>query len=55
MNIEKNGKIYKIRENTKSWTVSITIGQVDISYNIQKVDCPVYSDLKAYIVSSDLF
>lgn len=55
MIIEKNGKIYTIRENKTSWTISTTIGRVDVSYNVPKSDYPTFDALKAYVVASDLF
>ncbi len=55
MIIEKNSKTYTTRENKASWTVSITIGSVDITYNVPKADCPTFEALKSYVVASDLF
>lgn len=55
MTIEKNGKIYTAKENKASWTVSTTIGRIDVVYNVPKVDCPTFESLKAYVVASDLF
>ena len=55
MTIEKNGKIYTTKENKASWTVSTTIGRVDVAYNVPKDDCPTFDALKAYVAASDLF
>lgn len=55
MNIEKNGRNYTAKENKTSWTVSTTIGRVDVSYNVPKADCPTFDALKAYVAASDLF
>lgn len=55
MNIEKDGKIYTVRENQKSWTVTLTDGRVTISAKVQKADCPTFDDLKAFIAENNLF
>lgn len=55
MTIEKNGKVYAVRENNKSWTVSIKYGHIDVNYNVQKADCPTFDDLKAFVAENDLF
>lgn len=55
MTIEKNGKVYAVRENKKSWTVTIGEGRVSISANVSKDICPTFDDLKAYIAKNDLF
>lgn len=55
MTIRKNGKTYTAKENKTSWTVSTTIGRVDVSYNVPKVDCPTFDTLKAYVAANDLF
>jgi len=55
MNIEKNGKIYATKENKSSWTISTTIGRIDITYTVPKTDCPTFDALKAYVAANDLF
>ncbi|MCM1221517.1 MAG: hypothetical protein NC548_44270 [Lachnospiraceae bacterium] len=55
MTIEKNGKIYTAKENKASWTVSTTIGRVDVTYNVPKADCPTFDALQAYVAASELF
>lgn len=55
MKIEKNGKIYDVRENKASWTLSTKYGKIEVSYNVPKADCPDFNTLKAYIIASDLF
>lgn len=55
MTIEKNGKVYTVRENKNSWTVSFKFGRVSLVYNVPKADSPTFDDLKAYVVESDLF
>ena len=55
MTIEKNGKVYTVRENKNAWTVSIKFGRVSLVYNVPKADSPTFDDLKAYVVESDLF
>ena len=55
MTIEKNGKVFTVRENKNSWTVVRTEGRVSVSYNVPKEIRPTFDELKAYIVESDLF
>ena len=55
MTIKKSGKVYTVRENKKSWTLSTKNGNVSLVYNVQKADCPTFDDLKGYVVESDLF
>ena len=55
MTIEKNGKVYTVRENKNSWTVARAAGRVSVSYNVPKDICPTFSDLKSHISESDLF
>lgn len=49
MTIEKNEKTYSIRENMKSWTVSIKLNSLSVTYNVSKSDCPTFDELKAYV------
>lgn len=55
MIIKKNGKIYTVKENKTSWTVSTTIGRVDVTYNVPKADCPTFDALQSYVDASELF
>lgn len=55
MTIEKNGIVYLVKENFKSWTLSKAIGKVSISYNISKTDCPTLEALKAYVAENSVF
>lgn len=60
MTIEKKGKIYTIRENAKSWTVSVKIAineveRVTINANVSKADCPTFDSLKAFVAENDIF
>lgn len=55
MTIEKNGKVYTTKENKMSWTLSTTYGHIVVSYNVPKVDCPTFDDLKVYVIESVLF
>lgn len=55
MIVEKNGKIYTVRENPKSWTVKIDIENVSVSYNVSKDDCKTFDELQGFISGSDLF
>lgn len=55
MAIEKNGIVYLVKENFKSWTLSKTIGRVSVSYNVSKTDCPDFEALKAYVSENTVF
>lgn len=55
MTIEKSGKVYKVKENVGSWTLSAKIGSVEIAYNVPKADCPTFDDLKAYVAENKIF
>lgn len=55
MTIEKNGKVYAVRENKVSWTVSRKAGRIDVSFNVPKDDCPTFDALKDYVAASNLF
>lgn len=55
MTIEKNGKVFTVRENKNSWTVARAAGRVSVSYNVPKDICPTFSDLKSHISENDLF
>lgn len=55
MTIKKNGKVYTVRENKASWTVSKGEGRVSVSYNVPKSVCATFDALTAYITESNLF
>ncbi len=53
MVIEKNGIVYSVKENEKSWTLSASIGGVSISYKVSKNDCPDFDSLKIFMMEYD--
>lgn len=55
MSIEKSGKVYKVKENVGSWTLSTKSGNIEIAYNVPKADCPTFDDLKAYVAENKIF
>lgn len=55
MTIEKNEKTYSVRENMKSWTVSIKLNSLSVTYNVSKSDCLTFDELKAYVAQNNLF
>lgn len=55
MKIEKDGKIYTVRENKASWTVSTAAERVTVSVNVSKVDCPTFESLKAFVAEKNIF
>lgn len=46
---------YQIRENSNSWTVTSTVGKVEVSFNISKTDAPTLTALKEYVKINRLF
>ncbi len=55
MTIEKNGAVYSVKENFKSWTLLKAMGRVSVSYNISKTDCPTLDALKAHVAENSVF
>jgi hypothetical protein len=55
MEIEKNDKIYSVRENKASWTLSLKAGRVEVSLNVTKKDCPTFESLKAFVAENEVF
>jgi hypothetical protein len=55
MTIEKNGKIYTVKEFKKSWTLSIKIGSVPVNFKLDKTDCPTFESLKEAVNENDIF
>lgn len=62
MTIEKDGKVYTVRENKTSWTVSRKVAtakthvkSVTMSYIVPKDDCSNINALKVFISSNELF
>jgi hypothetical protein len=49
MEIEKNGKIFVVRENKASWTLSTKIEEMKLIVKVTKKDCPTFEELKAFI------
>lgn len=55
MKIEKNGKVFSVKENLKSWTVSRTVDFITISYNVSKTDCPNLESLQKFVNDNEVF
>lgn len=53
MKIEKNGVVYSVKENEKSWTLSADLGGVSVSYKVSKDDCPDFDSLKVFVMEYD--
>ena len=53
MTIEKNGTIYAVNETATGWTLTTSLGNVGVSFNIKKVDCPTFDALKEFVAASD--
>ena len=55
MKIEKDGKIYTVKETDKKWLLSTTIGAVEVKYEVLKTDCPEWSELVLFVLQSAEF
>lgn len=53
MSIEKNGAIYLVKETASAWVLEMSIGGVDVTYTVSKVDCPTFEALKEFVAESD--
>lgn len=54
MEIEKGGVTYKVKEYSKSWTLSTKTDGVTLNIKIAKTDCHTFDDLKAFFAKIDL-
>ena len=55
MEIEKNGKIYLVKENKYSWTLTLKMGRVSSSYNVLKEDCKNFEEVRKLVIESTMF
>ena len=55
MEIEKNGCIYAVKESATAWELSTRIGNMPVSYNVKKSDCPTLDELKKFIAENNVF
>lgn len=55
MLIEKNGKVFEVKENPNSWTLTTKYGKIDVAYNVPKLDAPTLEELMEYVAESELF
>ena len=53
MIIEKNGTVYTVNETAAGWALVASLGNVDVSFNIAKADCPTFDALKEFVAESD--
>ena len=53
MIIKKNGIAYLVKETSTGWTLTTSLGNVSVSFNIAKADCPTLDALKEFIATSD--
>ena len=53
MTIEKNGTVYAVNENSTGWTLTTSLDDVGVSFNITKADCPTFDALKEFVAESD--
>lgn len=53
MNIEKNGIVYTVNETPNGWSLTTSLGNVGVSFNITKADCPTFDMLKDFVAESD--
>lgn len=55
MIVNKNEKVYNVKENAKSWTITINIANIPVVYNIKKSDCPTFKMLKEFMDKNNIF
>lgn len=55
MNIVKDDKVYNVKENKVTWTVSRKIDNLEIAYNVPKEVCPTFEKLNDYVMNNNLF
>lgn len=55
MQVVKNGIIYNVNELQNKWKISTSINNMPIDYEISKNDYATFDELKAYILSCDIF
>ncbi len=55
MKIEKNGKIYDVKEEKNSWSLSMVMGKVSLDYRISKSDCADFEALKLFVLENSAF
>lgn len=53
--VRKNDKIYIVKECKNHWSISTTIEQLSISYQVPKDMCATFEELKQYIENENLF
>ena len=54
MEIEKNEKIYIVKETEKAWTLSLQIGKVLSSYSVSKQDCKTFEELQKFVLENNI-
>ena len=55
MEIKKEDKIFSVRENKRSWTVTRKVGKTTLSYSVPKECCPTFESLEAFVNEQTLF
>lgn len=55
MQIEKNGNVYIVKESSSMWSLSTRIGDIPVSYNVKKTDCPTFDELKQFVAENNAF
>ena len=53
MTIEKNGTVYIVNETPTGWTLTTSLGNVGVSFNITMADCPTFETRKEFVAESD--
>lgn len=53
MTIEKSGTVFAVNETATGWTLTTSLGNVGVSFNIAKADCPTFDALKEFVAASD--
>ncbi len=52
--INKDGRVYQVKENKCSWTLSRKAGAIEVTYNIPKESCATYEELEAFVAAEPM-
>ncbi len=53
MTIEKSGTVYAVNETATGWTLTTSLGNVGVSFNITKADYTTFDALKEFVAARD--
>ena len=54
MEIEKNGKMYQVKETSLKWIIKAMDGKVKLSYELSKNEFASLNDVETYFQATDI-